>query len=1555
MKRSVIVFLFALLSGNLFAQFSTEPTQFLKDIEKFLGAEDRTTTKEFMLEFEPNWLTNFSVDYQNRVMATSNLIVAKKLHAFPELYGYLLSAHSFVKTNQPTESFESWHNTIDQLLNSKNVRKFQEFIKVCEGFFTDGSIYIASNHIWRATGGTYTFQFEKHSPVIIFKDIKLACYIPNKSAGKREDPNFDSTIVEGTSGTYHPFTDQWIGRGGKMDWERVGFSSETDYAIITGYKMNLKHASIKTDTATVYTQYYPEPLQGSFSDEAKRPIGKGIREYPQFTSFSKEIIKKDILPGVDYQGGFSIKGEDFQGVGYGTSLATLIFYEDGEPRLRASATNFKVNNRGANALNCSIEYYLNDNQDTISHPGLSMKYTIDSSGKSMEMMRGKEGLSQAPFRNTYHKMDMYVDQLLWKVGNPVLEMTWHRGVTARRLAKFESSNYFSLKLYNDLQGMGGNHPLVAIYDYAYKHDLVEIPMNKLSGAMGMMNDDASGLLLILTNYGFVNYDTEKQMVTLNPKLKNYIHQRSGKMDYDHIVIYSNLQEIEYRDTILPNGRTDKQAVSFNQRAKAANKRKNEAPYFGIIDTKSLDMTLHEVEPIQLSPVQNTVIFPDEGTIVVKEGLDMEFGGAVMAGKLEAYVDAAKFDYSGFRINLIESEAVLFRVAPIFGGSDRLVPMASHFSKFEGYIQIDDTTNRSGDRDRRFHDYPKLVSNQDCFVYYNHPSIYNGVYDSSNFYFKVDKFTFDSLDNFDERTMKFDGEMRSAGIFPVFAEQISLQEDYSFGFKTKAPETGFDFYGDYAKFDNEIKMSNEGLRGAGEINFVTSTSISENFVFFPDSTMGMASFVNKAQKLDKAKKLPEFPDVHANGVMVTFVPKQEILKARAVDEPLMFFEDESYMKGITYLTPEGMTGRGLMYFKDAELGSKKFVYGHHTIDSDTCDFNLEDVGHTENDGLKNPLSFDSRNLNGHVDFEERKAEFRRNDGTKAVDFPKNQYVCFMDMFTWYMDKDEVELSQDETASADVTIETGVDMAQSNFFSYAKGQDSLDFKAPKAIYVLKKDIIYCDKVEYIDVGDARIYPADQKVTIHKKAEMDPFVGAKIEAPRVEKSHTIDNADVTIKGKYKYNASGDYPYKDSKGEIQLVHFADVHLDTAFQTVANGDIPLERNFHLSDRFDYYGGIELKANDPFLMFDGATRIRHNCDLFAKNWLKFRSLIDPNNIQIPVSQEMTDLEGNPIAVGLVRPNHHDYDSLEIYPTFLSQLRNPTDFVMFSSWGVLNYNEEAKEFRISSPEKLINRADTGNYVALHVESCSMEGDGLIDLNLNLPDVDFKTYGTINYNTATRETAMNLSGGLNFFCDEKIMKIIEEDITGTEGITGIDFRLTTLEQAIKEESGETAAENIKSDYVEKGAANMSKLPKEMRQTIYMTNLRMKWSQRSHCLISEPITGIVSFYGEPLYRDFTVRLVVQYFNEVTMDGKQTDYGTRMGYMIEIPGEEKPGNYYFFWFKRNKKKTELEITTSNAELKNYILLLKDDKRKEKDFSFEFKKPPAKGMEEFNGIVTGG
>jgi hypothetical protein len=145
---------------------------------------------------------------------------------------------------------------------------------------------------------------------------------------------------------------------------------------------------------------------------------------------------------------------------------------------------------------------------------------------------------------------------------------------------------------------------------------------------------------------------------------------------------------------------------------------------------------------------------------------------------------------------------------------------------------------------------------------------------------------DSLDDFSEKSLRFKGELTSAGIFPKITEDLKIMPDFSFGFSTRSPEGGYEFYGTKAKYDNKILLSNNGLQGAGVINFVHSTSeATALWSFLPDSTIGYAKFTNKP-----IESGIEFPDVESPEAYISYQPKQNVLKASStLKAELSFFK------------------------------------------------------------------------------------------------------------------------------------------------------------------------------------------------------------------------------------------------------------------------------------------------------------------------------------------------------------------------------------------------------------------------------------------------------------------------------------------------------------------------------------------------------------------------------------------------------------------------------------------------------------------------------------------
>jgi hypothetical protein len=174
----------------------------------------------------------------------------------------------------------------------------------------------------------------------------------------------------------------------------------------------------------------------------------------------------------------------------------------------------------------------------------------------------------------------------------------------------------------------------------------------------------------------------------------------------------------------------------------------------------------------------------------------------------------------------------------------------------------------------------------------------------------------------------------------------------------------------------------------------------------------------------------------------------------------------------------------------------------------------------------------------------------------------------------------------------------------------------------------------------------------------------------------------------------------------------------------------------------------------------------------------------------------------------------------------------------------------------------------------------------------------------------------------------MGMNSDKVITTEDLTGIDYNTITLEQAVKEQVGEEEAENMKTDYTTKG--EVKKIPKEMQQPIYFTNVRLVWDDRSKAFLSKSITGIVNMYDVPVFKDFTVKISVQYS---VRDEKQKGKGNKFSVMMDLPG----ANYYFYHFERIEKDTNLQIFTSDKLLEAYLLDLKEDKTKQKKLYFEF------------------
>jgi len=676
-------------------------------------------------------------------------------------------------------------------------------------------------------------------------------------------------------------------------------------------------------------------------------------------------------------------------------------------------------------------------------------------------------------------------------------------------------------------------------------------------------------------------------------------------------------------------------------------------------------------------------------------------------------------------------------------------------------------------------------------------------------------------------------------------------------------------------------------------------------FLPESIVALAEkFENKGQKTT-----PEVPDVKGENVRINYKPYKDVLTASSIKKELDFMNGGASLRGELTLSKTGMTGAGKMAFNKAELLSEKFSYKYRAIDADTAAFSLINK---EEGGL----SFNVNNVAGHIDFDKRFGEFKANGKQDPINFPENLYICYLDEFKWFMDEEKLEL----TSAADVSIDSDLDIEKPNFYSVHPEQDSLAFRSPKARYDLKTKEINCEEVKFITVADARVTPSDGKVNIRKNAEMQKFANAEILANYITKYHLMYKADVTITSRLKYFASGYYKYIDENKREQEIYFASISPDTTFTTTAKGNILETDKFKLSPNFDYYGEVYLRADQKGMTYSGQTRIAHNCSFLPKNWMKFTAAIDPDEIFIPVSGNLTDEFGNPLGAGVTL----NTDSISIYPTFLSLKTGPTHIDILAADGFLYFNKATREYQISNIDKLRENSLPGNFVSIHAENCQIKGNGKMNFGADLGQIQFTPYGELKYDNSKQIINATVSVPINFPFNDAALDKMAKHIAGFKGLLSVDFGRSAYEKTLREILGLKKADEIISELNLKG--EIKKMPDELKKSLFLADVKFVWDKQNQAYRSVGNIGIGNILDKQVYK---------YVSGI-VEVKKTRTGDEITMYLKLD----ESNYYFFQYKKGL----MQVYSTNEEFNSIIMETKADKTKYKG---------SKGQDDFQFILT--
>jgi len=1439
---------FSLHSQTTLKNFTLDSALFFDEMEQFLTTSRKDEGMLIMDDFSWHW-GKFSEKGREEVYKMANLMLKKKKKAFPDFKNYLYTISEFISSEYQTEqNFKEWQKILLRLVKGRSKKKFSVYLKSCNSLFSENLLYKSAGNSWAADNSNYTFGFDS-LPTIEFDTLTLTCY----SKG-------DSSVIYNTKGIYYPTESKWIGQGGKITWERAGFSPDSVYANINKYVISLKSPKYKLKNVLFYNlNYFEEPLKGIVQEKVLANVTVSKASYPKFDSYEAIFSIKDIADGVDYIGGFSLYGRKVVGRGTDKQDAYLIFKRKDVPFLKMASKAFIIKPERIVSQIAAATFYIKN--DSIFHPGLSFKFFMKD--RTVSMLRDGKGIKITPYTNTYHQVDMDFESLVWKVDSPMIEFKNMPGGTNTK-ARFFSADYFKLNDYLSIMGMQESHPLYTIKEIVDNLDTNFITNRDVSAHTLQSNSNVETMLLELSTLGFINYNYDAKTFVVKNKLLNWVKASGGKVDYDVIGFFSSIR-----------GKSNATLSLLNY-----------------------DLKIRGINSINVSDSQEVLIYPARKEIILKKNRDFDFSGAIQAGRFDIMGSNFSFKYDEFKIDMPIVDSL--RIYAETGRNNRhgepvIKPVKTLVNNIKGDLLIDMPNNKSGTK--LADEYPKINSYEDSYVYYDKKSIQKGVYEKDHFYFHLEPFSIDSLDNFDNDQLRFKGEMMTAGIFPDFIETLTLQPDHSLGFIRETPSGGFSMYEGKGTYHDTIRLSNQGLRGNGKLEYIASTTYSNDFIFSPDSMNAIAQNFEIEENSDNI----QFPPVEGKNVETRWLPKKDIMYHKEIDQPIAMYDMESFMNGQTMTEPDGLSGTGTFEFKKAELTSNLMRFQFNDFSADTADFRLKSV---ELNSKEDGFDLKTVNVNAYVTFDERYGEFKSNEGGSFVSFDPIEYICYMEEFKWYMDNDKIELSAGETSSTDAS---GVKLEGAQFISIKEGQDSLSFFAIKAEYDLKKKRIHADGVKFIDVADAKVYPDSGKVILDKGADMNTLYNTKIIANYITENHTIYNSTINVFGKRKYSGDGYIDYVDELEKVQTIYLQKIAVDTTGQTFATAEIKDTANFTLSSNYEFYGGVKLFANNKNLTFNGYSRIVHDCDLLATNWFSFEQQINPNEIYLPIDSTTKDVSGNPLTTSMFLSP----DSIGIYTSFLNKKNKSNSIAMISANGYLFYDKVKQEYQISNKDKLIERSFSGSYLSLNTKNCKTYGEGKIDLGNKTGQLKMDIAGVIEHNQLNGESIFDLVMLTDFFFNEEALKKMIKHLKEASGLDPANLDRPTFGKGLKELVGLEEADKLIGQISLNG--QFKKVPKSLDKTFMFNDVKMRWDNESNSFKSFGDIGLSNI------KDKQINKYVKGHIELIKK--------RSGDVLTIYMEIDKNNWYFFSYKRGM----MQAISSNVDFNTAITETKPDKRKSK------------------------
>ncbi|MCF6240802.1 MAG: hypothetical protein L3J74_05590 [Bacteroidales bacterium] len=298
-----LLFLYPELQAQRFKFTPDTDTAYINELHTFLQKSyKKEITEQAFISFSGLWNSDrLNLKQKDLIIQLSNNMLKKRCSPYPHFYDFITLYNSLLNNDNQQSNIIKWTTALEYYSKQKNYNaaKINRLINSVHLFVDSMSFFENRAVKWKYDAENYKVIFNEEAGLSIdFEKTNLICY------SKR-----DSFIVYNTRGKYLPAKNYWVGKGGKISWERANFSKDSVYVRLSDYQMTFTKPELKADSVKFTNKYYFKgELLGYLHERIVAGATGEKATYPQFISYELRVDLPNVVKNVDYTGGFFMRG-----------------------------------------------------------------------------------------------------------------------------------------------------------------------------------------------------------------------------------------------------------------------------------------------------------------------------------------------------------------------------------------------------------------------------------------------------------------------------------------------------------------------------------------------------------------------------------------------------------------------------------------------------------------------------------------------------------------------------------------------------------------------------------------------------------------------------------------------------------------------------------------------------------------------------------------------------------------------------------------------------------------------------------------------------------------------------------------------------------------------------------------------------------------------------------------------------------------------------------------------------------------------------------------------